>query len=280
MATRVGIIGWPLTYTMSPVIHNAAFQALGMDWLYDAMAIPPDIVRLGLREPADHGYVGINVTIPHKEAVLAYVAPDDTAYAVGAVNTIDLRSFKAYNTDVTGFIADLHAHEIPLDGAHVIVLGAGGAARAAVYGLSVAGARVSIINRSVQRADEMLANMALRNVPLNARTVSFDDLASQPADLIVNCTPLGMYPYGDASPWPAAIPMPHGVTMYDMVYRPAKTRLMHQAEAVDGRAVGGLGMLVRQAAESFALWTGVQPPLDVMFNAAHAEIQRIQQQGG
>lgn len=278
MTTRVGIIGWPLTYTLSPVIHNAAFGALGMDWSYDAMAIPPDIVRLGLREPADHGYVGVNVTIPHKEAVMRYVMPDDTAHAVGAVNTVDLRDYKGYNTDVGGFIDDLRAHGLTLEGAHVVVLGAGGAARAAVYGLGQAGARVSVVNRTPERANILLANLSIHLPKLDARVVSFEDTTRDTIDLMVNCTPAGMYPNVDASPWDEAIPFPHGVTVYDMIYRPSKTRLMQQAESHGGRAIGGLGMLVRQAAAAFTLWTGVTPPLDVMFDAARAELQRVESQ--
>jgi len=278
MTTRVGIIGWPLTYTLSPVIHNAAFTALGMDWFYDAMAIPPDIVRLGLREPADHGYVGVNVTIPHKEAVLRYVMPDDTAHAIGAVNTVDLRDYKGYNTDVSGFIDDLRAHDIALDGVHVVVLGAGGAARAAVYGLGRAGARVSVVNRTRERADTMLANLSIHLPKLDARAVSFEDVARDTIDLLVNCTPSGMYPNVNDSAWDESVPFPHEVTVYDMIYRPSKTRLMQQAESHGGRAINGLGMLVRQAAAAFTLWTGVNPPLDVMFDAARAELQRVESQ--
>ena len=139
---RVGVIGFPVEHSLSPIMHNAAFAALGMsDWLYDAMAIPPDILRLGLREPRDHGYIGINVTVPHKEAVMAYVRPDEKARAIGAVNTIDFRSNIGTNTDADGFIEDLRANGVALDGQRVLVLGAGGAARAAVYGLAGAGRR-------------------------------------------------------------------------------------------------------------------------------------------
>ncbi len=278
MTTRVGIIGWPLTYTLSPTIHNAAFAALGMDWFYDAMAIPPDIVYLGLREPADHGYVGVNVTIPHKEAVLRHVLPDDTAHAVGAVNTVDLRNYKGYNTDVSGFIDDLRAHDIALEGAHVVVLGAGGAARAAVYGLGRAGARVSVVNRTPERANMMLANLSIHLPKLEARVLSFEEVARDTIDLLVNCTPLGMYPHVNDSAWDESVPFPREVTVYDMIYRPSKTRLMQQAESHGGRAIGGLGMLVRQAAAAFALWTGVNPPLEVMFDAARAEFQRVESQ--
>lgn len=268
MTTRVGIIGWPLTFSLSPAMHNAAFRALGLDWHYDMMAIPPDIVRLGLREPAQHGYVGINVTIPHKEAVLRYVRPDDTARAVGAVNTVDLRTAAGYNTDVAGLIDDLKAHGVVLMGAQVIVLGAGGAARAAVYGLCAEGARVSVVNRTLERARKLVADLSLSNLSLDAHAETLDEAVDRGASLIVNCTPLGTYPAVDESPWLAGVPFPYGATVYDMIYRPERTRLMQMAESNGGRGIGGLGMLVRQGAASFKIWTGQEPPLDVMFSAA------------
>ena len=150
---RVGVIGFPVEHSLSPIMHNAAFEALQMrDWHYDAMSIPPDILRLGLREPKNHGYIGINVTVPHKEAIMEFVRPDDKARAIGAVNTVDFRSNIGTNTDADGLIGDLYAHQIPLSGERVLVLGAGGAARAAVYGLSREDAQIAIVNRTKSRA--------------------------------------------------------------------------------------------------------------------------------
>ena len=141
---RVGVIGFPVEHSLSPVMHNAAFAALGMsDWHYDAMSIPPDILRLGLREPKNHGYIGINVTVPHKEAIMQFVSPDEKARAIGAVNTVDFRQNSGTNTDADGLIKDLLAHDVPIKSQRVLVLGAGGAARAAVYGLLRAGAQVA-----------------------------------------------------------------------------------------------------------------------------------------
>jgi shikimate dehydrogenase len=273
MTQRVGIIGWPLTTTFSPAMHNAAFAALGMDWHYDRMAIPPDIVRLGILEPQRHGYIGLNVTIPHKEEALRYVMPDELARAVGAVNTIDLRTMTGTNTDVYGLITDLRAHDVALEGRRVVVLGAGGAARAAVVGLTGAGALVVVVNRSMERARAMLANLSLLNPRLNAEALTLDDaVEAGPIDLLVNATPVGMYPAVDESPWVQGVPFPRGVTVYDMIYRPAQTRLMQQAEQHGGRAIGGLGMLVHQGAAAFKLWTGVEPPVEVMFEAARREL--------
>lgn len=275
MTTKVGIIGWPLNFTLSPAMHNAAFRELGMDWYYDTMAIPPDIVRLGLREPSQHGYVGINVTIPHKEAVMPYVRPDETAKAVGAANTVDLRTAAATNTDVAGLIDDLYAHDVVLKGAKAVVLGAGGAARATVYGLAREGASVLVVNRTFERAQTMVANMALNNVTLDAQAVTLDEAVERGVDLIVNCTPVGTYPNVEASPWVTGVPFPRGVAVYDMIYRPAETRLMQMAEEHGGRGIGGLGMLVRQGAESFKVWTQREAPIGVMFTAARAELKKL-----
>lgn len=274
MTQRVGIIGWPLTTTFSPAMHNAAFQALGMDWVYDKMAIPPDIVRLGILEPQRHGYVGINVTIPHKEEAMRYVTPDDIARAVGAVNTIDLRTMTGTNTDVSGFIADLKANGVELSGKRVLVLGAGGAARAAVVGLTGAGASVIVVNRTLDRARAMVANLSLSNLMLKAEALTLDEaVESGDIDLIVNSTSAGMHPNVDDTPWVRGVPFPHGVTVYDMIYRPAQTRLMQQAVEHGGRAIGGLGMLVYQGAAAFKIWTGVEPPVEVMFAAARDELE-------
>lgn len=266
MTNRVGVIGWPIEHSLSPAMHNAAFRALGMDdWEYDKYAIPPDIVKLSLREFRDAGFVGLNVTVPHKQAVMPFVRPDAIAQVVGAVNTIDLRSNRATNTDVGGFMDDLRANGVNPAGLNVVVLGAGGAARAAVYGLAQAGARLTIVNRTPERAQALIAALGVSAVVADAEAVA-------DAALIVNSTSAGMQPRVDESPLPDGAPLPAGVIVYDMVYRPAQTKLMRQVEAAGGRAVGGLGMLARQGAAAFKLWTGVEPPLDVMFAALRREL--------
>jgi shikimate dehydrogenase len=275
MTTRVGIIGWPLKFTLSPAMHNAAFRALDMDWHYDAMAIPPDIVRLGLREPAQHGYVGLNVTIPHKETVMPFVRADATAKAIGAVNTVDLRTAAATNTDVIGFIEDLKAHGVELRSQRVIVLGAGGAARAAIWGLAGEGADVMVVNRTLERAQTMLANLSLHNPGLSTQAMTLDDAVERGASLVVNCTPVGMWPDVEDTPWINGLPFPRGAVAYDMVYRPAVTRFMQMAEAQGGQAICGLGMLVRQGAASFQQWTQREGPVEVMFEAARAALAQV-----
>lgn len=268
MTHKVGLIGWPLGHSLSPAMHNAAFQALGLDWAYELMPIPPDIAHLGLREPMRHGFIGINVTVPYKEEIARFVKLDEVARAVGAVNTVDFRTNVGTNTDVSGFLSDLQAHDIELEGVPVIVLGAGGAARAAVYGLWTSGAKVIVVNRTMQRAQVMLADLMVSAGVRDIDVKTLDEAAEEPVQLIVNCTSAGMHPHDDVSPWIEGVSVPRGVTVYDMVYRPQVTSLMRQVEAAGGRAIGGLGMLVRQGAAAFAVWTGMQPPLEVMFEAA------------
>jgi len=265
---KVGVVGWPVEHSISPAMHNAAFAALGMtDWLYDRMAIPPDILKLGLREFADHGYIGVNITVPHKEAALALTRPDELAKAVGAVNTIDFRTRVGTNTDVAGFMSDLAAHGVQVEGQRVLLLGAGGAARAAAFGLVRAGAKLAIANRTPERAERLKTGLGIEAVIL-----TMGELADFAPTLIVNSTSAGMSPNLDESPWPDGVPFPPGVTTYDMVYRPRRTRFLAQAEAAGGRAIGGLGMLVRQGAAAFQIWTGAEPPVDVMTRAAEAAL--------
>ena len=246
-------------------MHNAAFRALDMDdWSYEAMSIPPDILRLGLREPRDHGFVGINVTVPHKEAIMDYVEPDEKARAIGAVNTVDFRRNIGTNTDADGFINDLRAHDVNIAGARVLVLGAGGAARAAVYGLAGAGAEVAIVNRTQARVVALVDHLRAAAGIDGLTVMTLDEAADWGMSLIVNCTSAGLHPHAEGTPWNQSLPFPAGLTVYDMVYRPAITTLMRQCLAQGGRAIGGLGMLARQGAIAFELWTGVEPPIDLM----------------
>ncbi|NWG17368.1 MAG: shikimate dehydrogenase [Chloroflexi bacterium] len=258
-------------------MHNAAFAALGLDdWSYELLPIPPDIVRQGLRTLRDEGgFIGVNVTVPLKQAVMPYIKPDDRARAVGAVNTINFRDNTGTNTDVAGFLGDLEANGVTVPGRRVIVLGAGGAARAAVYGLARAGARVTVVNRTPEKARLMLADLALSAGIQGVEAKTLDEALEQDGvSLIVNCTSVGMWPHVDDSPWISGLPFPRGVTVYDMVYRPAMTRLMRQAEAAGGSVIGGLGMLVRQGAAAFEIWTGQPAPVEVMFEAARMEIRK------
>jgi shikimate dehydrogenase len=278
---RVGIVGFPIEHSLSPAMHNAAFKALGMDeeWLYDAMAIPPDIADYAVNEPRRHGYIGLNVTIPFKQNALQWGLADEKARAIGAVNTLDFRDDTATNTDVDGFMDDLKAHDVAIEGQKVIILGAGGAARAAVYGLWQNGAEIIVVNRTLERAQDMLQQLRTSAGIQDIKALSLEEAARSDINLIVNATSAGMFPKIDNSPWNEDVPFPENVTVYDMVYTPAQTKLMRQAESVGGRAISGLGMLVRQGAVAFKLWTGVEPPIDVMMETVREALKRREAKG-
>lgn len=277
----VGLIGWPVGHSVSPAMHNAAFAYLGLDWRYVPFPVNPDdatgigaavhgLRALGLR--------GANVTVPHKQAVMPHLDRlTPAAQLIGAVNTITVDAngdLVGDNTDAPGFVADLHSHGVDADGLHVLVLGAGGSARAVVCGLATAGAaRVAILNRTIERAQALVDDLQplYKHCHLSAHRLpeAIGALAS-PADLIVNCTSLGMTPNTETNPWDAQTPFRAGQVVYDLVYNPPVTRLLLAAAADGARPLGGLGMLIWQGALAFEQWTGQPAPVDAMRGAAAA----------
>jgi shikimate dehydrogenase len=279
----VGLIGWPVEHSLSPVMHNAAFNALGLDWAYVPLPVQPKRIGeavLGLRAL---GFAGANVTVPHKQAVidhLADVSPE--AQVVGAVNTIVINEdgkLTGHNTDITGFLKALTEVNFNPAGQRCIVLGAGGSARAIAYALAVAGARVVVLNRTVERA-QILVRTLLPNLPhgtlLASAPLTANDLSAHldQARLLVNCTSAGMAPHILRSPLPGGVALPWDIVIFDLVYNPVETLLLKQARSAGAKPLSGLGMLVHQGAESFQLWTGREPPLDVMRRACQEEMNR------
>lgn len=273
MTERVGLLGWPVGHSISAAMHNAAFAALGLDWHYDAIPVPPEQFAAEVeRLIRTEGYRGFNVTIPHKRAalrlrLLADVTP--AVAAIGAANTL-IRTpedtWIADNTDWHGFMQDLAAHGVTIDGATCLVLGTGGSAVAIGYALVQGGAEAVI--------------PISRDPSAHPGAHGYEDLAAlaPTAKLIVNCTPLGMAPNTYSTPWPEEVPFPPNAVLYDLVYNPPVTQLMQQAGAAGARALGGLGMLVAQGALAFEHWTGLTPPLDVMAGAARAALEQLSPQ--
>lgn len=281
----VGLIGWPVSHSVSPPMHNAAFDALGLDWRYVPLpvdATSPELVGRAVAGLHALGLKGSNVTVPHKQAVMPFLDElTPAAETIGAVNTIVVRedgSLLGDNTDTRGFVADLRAHRVSLASANALVLGAGGSARAVVYGLAEAGcASVTLLNRTVSKATGLTAAIqplfpgcTMSALPFPAGVAQ----AADSADLIVNCTSMGMTPNSETMPWDEDVAFRPGQTVYDLVYNPPRTRLLQKAEADGARAIGGLGMLIWQGAIAFELWTGQQPPVDVMEAAALAAFGR------
>lgn len=271
----IGLIGWPVSHSFSPAMHNAAAEALGLNWAYVPLPVAPDQVAAAVSGLAALGFRGVNVTVPHKQAVMSLLDElEPGARAIGAVNTIVVGEngrLTGHNTDWSGFLADLQAHEIILANRDCLLLGAGGSARAVAYGLAQSGARVHVMARRMVQANELVTDLRpyLPQAQLSSRPLDQlpEAAASTTAPLIVNSTPLGMTPYEQRSPWPNGLPFPADAVVYDLVYNPPFTRLMQQAEAAGCYAVNGLGMLVQQGAKAFALWTGQQPDTTVMRRA-------------
>jgi len=257
----VGLIGYPVTHSLSAVMHNAAFAHIGWhDWRYELWNTPHDELparMAALRDRAD--LAGCNVTIPHKQNVVPYLNEVSAhAQAIGAVNTIVKKNGGLYgdNTDWLGWLTDLRANGYtPNADTHTVVLGAGGSARAIVYALLQCDSHITIVNRNLQRAQHLAESIGAMQPITVAATVAELPLAS--IGLVVYCTSAGMSPNDDGTPWPPSIPFPQQATLYDLVYKPRMTRLMQQAKAANAQVVGGIGMLVEQGAAAFAQWTGV-----------------------
>lgn len=271
----LGLLGWPVGHSFSPAMHNAAAAALGLNWVYVPLPVPPAEVGAAVRGLAALGFLGSNVTVPHKQAVMPYVDEvSPAARAIGAVNTIliDRAATPPFlygdNTDWTGFLADLTALAVPLEGRDCLVLGAGGSARAVVYALQQAHGRVHLLARRPAQAAALLADLGLAAPHVAASLADLPHISPDlDAPLIVNTTPVGMSPHPEASIWPDGCPFPPGAFVYDLVYNPLITRLMRQAEAAGVAGSNGLGMLLQQGAAAFALWSGRQPDLGVMRDA-------------
>ena len=274
-STRVaGVIGDPVGHSLSPVIHNAAFRALDLDWVYLAFPVPAGDGAGAARAMRTLGLDGLNVTMPHKADVIAgldRLAP--TAEALGSVNTIHRLAGELVgeSTDGAGFVDALVADEgfDPAD-RRVVVFGAGGAARAVILALAEAGAAdIAVVNRTAARAEEAAA-LAGAGV---GRVGSEDDVDD--ADLVVNATSVGMAgtAVADAVLLDTARLRP-GQVVADLVYHPIRTPLLVAARERGAVAVTGLGMLIHQAAHAFRLWTGEDPPLEVMSAAALGALTR------
>jgi len=280
----VGLIGWPVEHSLSPAMQNAAFDALGLNYRYLPLPVAPGQVEVALRGLAALGFRGANVTSPHKQAVMPHLDEiTDTAQAIGAVNTIVVHDERliGHNTDSDGFLVGARHCLVPTGQPLVaLVLGAGGAARAAVCGLLRSEtSEIVILNRTLERAQALVADLGNRRrwsprlcaLPLTPETVvGF----ARAADLLVNATTVGMWPYIDGSLWPEALPFPPHLTVFDLVYNPLETRLLQQARQSGARVVGGLEMLLGQGALAFEMWTGEEAPVKVMRAACERALGR------
>ncbi|MFL5894795.1 MAG: shikimate dehydrogenase [Thermoleophilaceae bacterium] len=253
-----GVAGFPVAHSRSPQMHNAAFRALGLDdWLYVHVPVAPSLFAEVARSLHGSGYVGVNVTIPHKHAALAVAdSASPAAREIGAANTLSFEgdAIHADNTDAQGFLDALGE---PVAGRRALILGAGGAARAVAWALRRAGAaEISVWNRTPERARRLAADLGLRSVA-----------SPEPADLLVNATAVGLE--GSASDLPLD-QVGHPELVADLVYADEPPAVTAWALARGMRIVGGLELLVRQGALTFQRWTAKDPPIDVMREAVRS----------
>jgi shikimate dehydrogenase len=277
--TRVyGVLGWPVAHSRSPAMQNAAFAAAGIDATYVRFPVAPDALGDAIRGLRALGVAGANVTVPHKSAVIAHLdALDESARAVGAVNTLTIAddgTLRGANTDVGGLVRALVEAGAALAGARALVLGAGGAARAAVAGLRGAGAHVTVAARRVEEG----ARLGAPTLDLADRGALADALAM--ADVVVQATSATMHGGptrgGDAAAqaFVDALPLAalrRGALVTDLVYAPRDTLLLREARAHGARTLDGLAMLLHQGALAFELWTGIPAPVGAMRAALETE---------
>jgi shikimate dehydrogenase len=271
-STRLlGVIGDPVGHTSSPAMHNAAIAALGLDYVYAAFHVRPELLGRAMDGMRALNIAGLNVTVPHKQGVMEYMDEvSEEAVAIGAVNTVAYRDGRlvGHNTDAFGIVESLKRdggmEHLP---AKVVLLGAGGAARAILYAL-LQSARVEeilLLNRTVTKAESLARDLdsagRVKVGPMDAPGVA-------DAGLLINSTSVGMHPHDGVSPLADASVLHADMLVADIVYKPLKTRLMEQAESAGARTINGLGMLAWQGARSFEIWTGITPPVDVMMAAA------------
>jgi shikimate dehydrogenase len=256
-----GIIGFPLSHTMSPAMHNNSFKKFSMDWEYDVFEMEADKVGAFMDRMRDEGIRGINVTIPHKHLVMQFLDKIDKAAAIiGAVNTVVNRNGKltGYNTDYLGFLSSLKKNRVGLKGKKLVMFGAGGAAHAIAYALNTFGPKeFRIYNIDLPMTQRLIKQLRLKNVITGDITKSADkDAAIAAADFVINCTSVGMH--GDETPYRIDA-LKKGAVVFDLIYNPAKTFFLGNAEKKGAKIINGLDMLIFQGIEAFELWTKKRP---------------------
>jgi shikimate dehydrogenase len=304
-APRLGVMGWPVAHSLSPVMQNAALRALGLPWTYDLLPVQPPDLAAAVQALRAGGFVGANVTVPHKQAIIPHLdGVTPAASAIGAVNTlfwrlsppvadanpaapigapseadVEFKHLFGDNTDGIGFMTDLAAHGIAATSQRVLVIGGGGAARAVVYALAAAGASVTIVNRTVAHAQAIATLVSTHFPAANLSCAAFPEglaSAAAGAGLVVNTTSVGMWPSVEVMPWDPDLAFRPDQIVYDLVYTPRMTALLRKAQMDGARVMDGLGMLVEQGAAALTRWTGRPAPVAVMRAAVEAALAQRQ----
>jgi len=280
-STRLlGVVGQPVSHSLSPAMHNAALAHLGLDYVYLPLPVAEADLAAAMAGFAALGVAGFNVTIPHKQGVMALVqSVTPEAAAVGAVNTVwpTAEGWRGTNTDVAGFVAPLRTLDRPWGGTRAVVLGNGGAARAVVAGCSQLGmAAIQVVGRTPQRLAQFAASWQESPLlpPLTVHPFTELPALLPTADLVVNTTPVGMYPHSADTPIDGAqlALLPAAAVVYDLIYRPRPTQLLALAAAMGYTPIDGTEMLVQQGAAALEIWLDQPAPVAVMRDALLAQL--------
>jgi shikimate dehydrogenase len=268
-----GVIGDPIEHTLSPTIHNAAFNHLKLDFVFLAFRVKATELENAIRGMRGLGIHGLNVTMPHKGTVIAYLdMVDSTVKFLGSANTILNKNGKlsGFNTDGAGALKALRENGINLSGKKVVLLGAGGAAKAIAFSLAKEVGELVVLNRAAEKAKKLAEALELAlNKKVVGGALSPDTIAEnlQDSDVLINATSVGMHPEADQSIVPPQL-LRSDLTVMDIVYNPVETKLAKAAKAAGAKVISGVEMLIYQGAASFEIWTGRSAPIEVMRLAA------------
>lgn len=280
----IGLIGHPIKHSYSPFIQNYALELMNLDYIYLPFDVPAENIKSTVNGILALGLKGLNVTLPHKEKIIKYLDElSEEASIIGAVNTIvnDHGKLMGYNTDAFGILETLLPYKDKISGSKITVIGAGGSARAVIYTLlrHFKPEELNIINRTQQRADTLVNDFSLK-----MRYDSFHTFELFPPDnvetlsnsrLIINATTMGMFPDIEDTITDLEESFNEEQIVFDLIYNPTKTKFLQMAEMQGAKVVGGLRMLISQAAKSFELWTGIEMPMDKIIQKLEEYISRI-----
>jgi shikimate dehydrogenase len=279
--TRVcGVIGDPIEHSLSPIMHNAAFEALGLDYVFLAFKVKPAYVADAVNGMRALNIRGLNVTMPHKKTVMANLDRIDlSAQIINSVNTVLNKEnlLFGFNTDGVGAVKALRENGVELKGRKVLLLGAGGAARAIAYAMAKEADELTVLNRTVKQAQALTKLLEkTANKRIVAGSLSPEDIQQnlRDSDILINATSVGMKPHPDETPVPPKL-LRSNLSVMDIVYNPLETKLAKDAKAAGAKVISGVEMLIYQGAASFEIWTGKSAPVEVMRKAALTHLEKV-----
>ncbi len=275
-----GLIGDPVEHTISPFMHNAGFSYFNLDYVYVPFQVEKEFLRDAITGAQSLGFKGLNVTIPHKIEVIKYLGSiDKTAELIGAVNTIKFdEEIKGFNTDGLGAVRAIEELK-SVENQKILILGAGGASRAISFQIILNGAgKVVIANRTLDKALNLTENLK-ENLDAEVEAIGLKEKELEEelkdTDILINTTPIGMYPNINQKPLITSQLMHKGLIVNDVIYNPLETRLLKEARKVGAKPISGVKMLIYQGIESFKIWTGREPPVHVFEDALNEELNKL-----